>query len=54
MHLFQQHAVKDFVAAAAQIPIVDYGPYFAGEPGRCNAWPSRCGMRARTLGSCMH
>jgi isopenicillin N synthase-like dioxygenase len=33
MHLFQTNAVKDFDAAAAIIPVVDYGPYFAGEPG---------------------
>src|SRR4051794_25404873 len=33
MHLFQQHAVKDLSAAAAKIPVIDYGPYFAGEPG---------------------
>src|SRR5579872_519270 len=33
MHLFQQHAVKDAEAAAQQIPVIDYGPYFAGEPG---------------------
>ena len=33
MHLFQQHAVKDLAAAAAKIPVIDYGPYFAGEPG---------------------
>ena len=33
MHLFQQHAVKDYAAASAQIPVIDYGPYFAGEPG---------------------
>ena len=33
MHLFQQHAVKDTAAAAAKIPVIDYGPYFAGEPG---------------------
>jgi isopenicillin N synthase-like dioxygenase len=33
MHLFQQHAVKDATAAAATIPVIDYGPYFAGEPG---------------------
>lgn len=32
MHLFQQRAVKDFAEAARKIPIVDYGPYFAGEP----------------------
>jgi isopenicillin N synthase-like dioxygenase len=33
MHLFKQHAVKDFAKSAAQIPVIDYGPYFAGEPG---------------------
>ena len=33
MHLFQQHAVKDSAAAAAKIPVIDYGSYFAGEPG---------------------
>lgn len=33
MHLFRQHAVKDTAAAAAAIPVIDYGPYFAGEPG---------------------
>ncbi|MGA8196133.1 MAG: 2-oxoglutarate and iron-dependent oxygenase domain-containing protein [Acetobacteraceae bacterium] len=33
MHLFKQHAVKDFAEAAATIPVIDYGPYFAGEPG---------------------
>src|ERR1700728_3266113 len=33
MHLFKQHAVKDFAVAAAKIPVIDYGPYFAGEPG---------------------
>ena len=33
MNLFQLHAVKDFAAAAAKIPVIDYGPWFAGEPG---------------------
>lgn len=33
MHLFQTKAVKDFEATAAIIPIIDYGPCFAGEPG---------------------
>lgn len=37
MHLFQQHAVKDYAAASAQIPVIDYGPYFAGEPGALQA-----------------
>jgi len=33
MHLFQQRAVKDLAAAADNVPIIDYGPYFAGELG---------------------
>ncbi|MBN8930312.1 MAG: hypothetical protein BGO51_01785 [Rhodospirillales bacterium 69-11] len=33
MHLFRQHAVKDTDAVSKLIPIIDYGPYFAGEPG---------------------
>ena len=33
MHLFKQYAVKDFAEAAAKIPMIDYGPYFAGVPG---------------------
>src|SRR5215469_919386 len=33
MHLFQQHAVKDPTAAAAKIPVINYGPYFAGQAG---------------------
>jgi isopenicillin N synthase-like dioxygenase len=33
MHLFKQHGVEDSRAAAGQIPVIDYGPYFAGAPG---------------------
>src|SRR6266581_2426291 len=33
MNLFQQHGVRDYAAAAAQIPVIDFGPVFAGEPG---------------------
>jgi len=33
MNLFEQHAVRDYASAAAQIPIIDFGPAFAGEPG---------------------
>ncbi len=33
MHLFQQHAPADMDVAAAQIPVIDLGPYFAGEVG---------------------
>jgi isopenicillin N synthase-like dioxygenase len=33
MHLFKQFAVGDLDAAARMIPVIDYGPYFAGVPG---------------------
>jgi isopenicillin N synthase-like dioxygenase len=33
MHLFKELAVKDVEATAAKIPVIDYGPYFAGEKG---------------------
>jgi isopenicillin N synthase-like dioxygenase len=33
MNLFEKHAVCDYAAAAAQIPIIDFGSVFAGEPG---------------------
>ena len=33
MHLFKEHAVADYEAASAKIPVIDYGPYFAGERG---------------------
>ncbi len=33
MHLFRQHAIKDHAAAAALVPVIDYGPYFGGVPG---------------------
>ncbi len=33
MHLFEQCAVADYAAAARMIPVIDYGPYFGGEPG---------------------
>jgi isopenicillin N synthase-like dioxygenase len=33
MHLFRQQAVKDPEAASKLVPVIDYGPYLAGEPG---------------------
>jgi isopenicillin N synthase-like dioxygenase len=32
MNLFQAQGVKDYGAAAAQIPVIDFGGFFAGEP----------------------
>ena len=33
MNLFRQHAVHDFAEAARKIPVIDYGPHFAGASG---------------------
>ncbi len=33
MNLFKEQGVKDYAAAAAQIPVIDFGPYFTGEAG---------------------
>ena len=33
MNLFKEQGVKDYLAAAAQIPVIDFGPYFGGERG---------------------
>ena len=33
MDLFKEFGVKDPETAAAQIPVIDFGPLFAGEPG---------------------
>jgi isopenicillin N synthase-like dioxygenase len=33
MNLFQEQGVKDYAAAASQIPVIDFGPFFAGERG---------------------
>ena len=33
MDLFKEFGVSDPEAAAAQIPVIDFGPLFAGEPG---------------------
>jgi isopenicillin N synthase-like dioxygenase len=33
MNLFKEQGVKDYAAAAQQIPVIDFGPYFAGETG---------------------
>jgi isopenicillin N synthase-like dioxygenase len=32
MNLFKEQGVKDYAAAVAQIPVIDFGPYFGGEP----------------------
>ena len=33
MHLFKENAPADMDAAVARIPVIDFGPYFAGKAG---------------------
>ena len=33
MHLFKRHAVRDSESVSELIPVIDLGPYFAGETG---------------------
>jgi len=37
MNLFQAEGVRDYAAAAAQIPVIDFSAVFAGEPGALEA-----------------
>ena len=52
MDLFKEFGVKDHAAAAAQIPVIDFGPVFAGEPGaleRARAEIAPCLRECRVL-----
>src|SRR5208282_1911104 len=50
MHLFRQHAVKDHAAAAALVPVIDYGPYFAGAPGALERLAEELRHACQTVG----
>ena len=50
MHLFQQHAVKDLAAISSIIPVIDYGPYFAGVPGALQRLAEELRYACETVG----
>ncbi len=50
MHLFEQHAPADMDAAAAQIPVIDFGPYFAGEAGALESLGAAIRHACETVG----
>lgn len=50
MNLFRQHAVRDYQEAAAKIPILDFGPYFAGEPGALQELAARVRNACKNIG----
>src|SRR5205085_4694508 len=50
MHLFEEHGVRDPRAAAGQIPVIDYGPYFAGAPGALERVAAEVAHAYETIG----
>jgi isopenicillin N synthase-like dioxygenase len=50
MHLFKRHGVADPAAAAGMIPVIDYGPYFAGRPGALERLAAEVGHACRNIG----
>src|SRR5438270_13117066 len=50
MHLFKQQGVEDPGAAAGQIPVIDYGPYFAGAPGALERVAAEVAHACETIG----
>src|SRR5205823_8752015 len=50
MDLFKEFAVKDYGAAAAQIPVIDFGPIFAGEPGALQRLAPAVGHACENVG----
>ncbi len=50
MHLFKEHAVTDPDAVAGMIPVIDYGPYFAGEKGALERLAAEVAQACETVG----
>lgn len=50
MHLFEQHAVKDTGAVSSLIPVIDFGPYFAGRPGALDELAGQLRHACETIG----
>jgi isopenicillin N synthase-like dioxygenase len=50
MHLFKEQGVKDAAAAAAQIPVIDFGPYFAGAAGALDGLAKEVGHACEHVG----
>jgi isopenicillin N synthase-like dioxygenase len=50
MNLFQAQGVKDYERAAAQIPVIDFGPVFAGERGALDRTAAIVGHACENVG----
>jgi isopenicillin N synthase-like dioxygenase len=50
MNLFQERGVRDYAEAAAKIPVIDFGPLFAGEPGALARVAREVGYACENIG----
>jgi isopenicillin N synthase-like dioxygenase len=50
MHLFKEQAVQDYDSAAKLIPVIDYGPYFAGMPGALEGVAAKVAHACENIG----
>ncbi len=50
MHLFKEHAVADPESVAEMIPVIDYGPYLAGEKGALGPLAAEVAQACETVG----
>jgi len=50
MNLFKQHAPADMDVAVAAIPVIDFGPYFAGRPGTLEPLAAQVRDACETVG----
>jgi isopenicillin N synthase-like dioxygenase len=49
-HLSKEQSVSDYAAAAMAIPVIDYGPYFAGETGALEPLAREVGRACEKVG----
>jgi hypothetical protein len=50
MNLFREQGVKDYAGAASQIPVIDFGPYFAAETGALERLAAELGNACENIG----
>ena len=50
MNLFQEKGVRDYAEAAAKIPVIDFGPLVAGEPGGLARVAREVGYACESIG----
>src|ERR1700758_2867885 len=50
MNLFQKKRVRDYAEAAAKIPVIDFGPLFAAEPGALARVAREVGYACENIG----